>query len=41
VRVQLEAGWAVEVVDRSGDVPEPGTPVTVGLDPSGVVIVPT
>jgi thiamine transport system ATP-binding protein len=39
VRVALDGGWVVEVVDRSGEVPAPGTRVTVALDPGSVAIV--
>jgi hypothetical protein len=39
VRVELEGGWVVQVVDRSGDVPVPGARVRVALDREAVVLV--
>jgi thiamine transport system ATP-binding protein len=39
VPVELEGGWTVEVTDRSGAVPPPGSSVAIGLDPSAVVVV--
>ncbi|MEY2454897.1 MAG: thiamine transport system ATP-binding protein [Acidimicrobiaceae bacterium] len=39
VPVELESGWTVEVTDRSGVVPQPGTSVSVSLDPTAVVVV--
>jgi thiamine transport system ATP-binding protein len=38
VRVDLDEGWAVEVVDRGGRVPGPGERVTVALDPAAAVL---
>jgi hypothetical protein len=40
VRVELDGGWIVEVVDRSGNVPSPGTKVAVALAPAAAAIVP-
>jgi thiamine transport system ATP-binding protein len=39
VRVELDGGWVVEVVDRSGDVPAPATRVSLALDPGSVLLV--
>ncbi|HEV3227055.1 MAG TPA: ABC transporter ATP-binding protein [Acidimicrobiales bacterium] len=38
VPVMLRTGWTLEVTDRSGEVPEPGTSVRVELDPNHVVL---
>jgi thiamine transport system ATP-binding protein len=40
VHVDLDGGWGVEVVDRSGSVPAPGERVAVALDPAAAVILP-
>ena len=39
VPVELESGWTVEVTDRSGRVPPPGTSVAVALDATAIVVV--
>jgi thiamine transport system ATP-binding protein len=38
VPVELERGWLVEVTDRSGAIPQPGSFVTVDLDRRAVVV---
>jgi thiamine transport system ATP-binding protein len=40
VRVELDGGWVVDVVDRSGMVPAPGTRVAVTLDARAAVTLP-
>jgi thiamine transport system ATP-binding protein len=39
VPVQLDGGWAVEVTERSGTIPQPGSPVAISLDPTAAVVV--
>jgi thiamine transport system ATP-binding protein len=40
VRVLLENGWTIEVTERSGAVPPPGSSVGISLDPHAAVVVP-
>ena len=39
VPVQLDGGWAVEVTERSGAIPQPGSSVAISLDPTAGVVV--
>jgi thiamine transport system ATP-binding protein len=39
VPVDLDGGWRVEVTERSGAVPQPGSSVMVALDPTAVAVV--
>jgi hypothetical protein len=39
VPAELDGGWAVEVTERSGAIPQPGTSVAISLDPTAAVVV--
>jgi thiamine transport system ATP-binding protein len=39
IPVLLETGWAIEVTDRSGAIPQSGDSVQVALDPSAALVV--